>query len=96
MNTENLTPAGKAEFEKTGVMPTQNFMAGRHGAHCFPDPLGSRRWAIEYAIAAGAGNYSEIVEAAQAFVDFVNGTNDAEIVRAARELAEKVKPTDGD
>lgn len=55
-----------------------------------------RRWAIERAIEAKVGHDQNIVEAAQAFVDFVNGTNDAEIVRAARELADKVKPTDGD
>ncbi len=92
MNTENLTTAGKSEFKKTGVMPTQNSMAGRHGAHCFPDPLGTRRWAIERAVAANAGNHTDIVEAAQAFFDFVNNTNDTEIVRAVRELADKLKP----
>ena len=50
-----------------------------------------RRWAIERAIEADLSHYPEIVRAAGAFVDFVNGTNDAEIVRAARELADKVK-----
>lgn len=50
-----------------------------------------QRWAIERAIESKAGHHQDIVEAAQAFVDFVNGTNDAEIVRAARELADKVK-----
>lgn len=51
-----------------------------------------RRWALERAIASGHRDRKEIIEAAQTFVDFVNGTNDAEIVRAARELADKVTP----
>ena len=91
MNTENLTTAGKSEFKKTGVMPAQNSMAGRHGAHCFPDPLGSRRWAIERAIEARAGDQEDIVEAARAFFDFINNTNDAEALHVAHELAEVVK-----
>ncbi|MEE8607184.1 MAG: hypothetical protein V3S55_06255 [Nitrospiraceae bacterium] len=55
-----------------------------------------RQWAIERAISSDLNQHKDIVEAAQAFVDFVNGTNDTVIVRAARELADKVKPTDGD
>ena len=51
-----------------------------------------RRWAIERAIASGHNERREITQAAQTFFDFVMGTNDAEIVRAARELADKVKP----
>ena len=54
-----------------------------------------RRWAIERAIAANAGHHRDIVEAARTFVDFVTDTNDAEIVRAARELADKVKTVAG-
>ena len=52
-------------------------------------------WAIERAIeratASGSDGERDIMRAAQAFVDFVMGTNDAEIVRTARELADKVK-----
>ena len=50
-----------------------------------------RQWAIERAIQCNRepqGN--RVVAMAGAFVDFVTGTNDAEVVRAARELAEKV------
>lgn len=50
-----------------------------------------RSWAIERAIASGFNDERDIVRVAGAFVDFVMGTNDAEIVRAARELAGKVK-----
>ncbi len=50
-----------------------------------------RKWAIERAIASDLSGHKDIVVAAQSFVDFVTGTNDAEIVRAARELADKVK-----
>lgn len=55
-----------------------------------PDDRIHRQWAIERAISANVGHHQNIVEAAGAFVDFVNGTNDAEVLRAARELADKV------
>ena len=90
MSAENLTAAGKAEFEKTGVMPTETLIANER---VMPDEMARelRRWAIERAIAADLSCYPDIGEAARAFVDFVMVTNDAEIVRAARELADKVK-----
>ena len=50
-----------------------------------------RRWAIERAITAGESHYSDIVKAAGAFVDFVNGTGGADDLRVVRELADKVK-----
>ena len=51
----------------------------------------TRRWAIERAIECSRGDYpGPVVAMAGAFVDFINSTNDAEVVRAARELAKKV------
>jgi hypothetical protein len=35
----------------------------------------------------------EVVERARVYVDFLAGTNDAEIIRVARDLADKVKPS---
>lgn len=51
----------------------------------------TRKWAIERAIASGLNQHKDIVGAAQAFVDFVNGTGGADNLRVARELADKVK-----
>ena len=90
MSAENLTAAGKAEFEKTGVMPTETLIADEHAVP-YEVVQELRRWAIERAIAADLSCYSDIVEAAVDFVDFVTNTNDAEVLRAARELAGKVK-----
>ena len=68
-----------------------NLASGRMSARTAEIAQEQHRWAIERAIASGHRERKEIVEAAQTFVDFINGTNDAEIVRAARELAAKVK-----
>ena len=48
----------------------------------------TRQWAAEQ---TGGQDIKSQIRDAQALVDFVNGTNDAEIVCAARELADKVK-----
>ena len=90
MSTENLTAAGKAEFEKTGVMPTETLIADERAV---PDEMArkQRGWAIEWAIECSHDQVANrVVAMASAFVDFVNGTNDAEVLRAARELAGKV------
>ena len=50
-----------------------------------------RQWAVEEAGRHHWGGAAHAVKEAAVLVDFVLGTNDAEIVRAARELAEKVK-----
>lgn len=78
-------------------MSTDNLTNLASAKRAVPEEIAQelRRWAIERAIASGHREQREITEAAQAFVDFINGTNDTEIVRAARELADKVKPTDG-
>lgn len=74
-------------------MSTDNLTNLASAKHAMPEEMAreQRRWAIKRAIASGHREQREITKAAQAFVDFVMGTNDAEIVRAARELAEKVK-----
>ena len=52
----------------------------------------TRQWALDRAIECARDQAAcTIVRMAGEFVDFVNGTNDAEVVRAARELADKVK-----
>ena len=51
-----------------------------------------RQWALDRAIECAKDERADrIVAMAGKFVDFVMGTNDAEVVRAARELADKVK-----
>ena len=40
-----------------------------------------------------SGSTTTVVERARAYADFVLGTKDAEIVKAATELAGKVNPT---
>ena len=51
-----------------------------------------RQWAIERAIECSREHYTgPVTTMAGAFFDFVMGTNDAEVLRAARQLADKVK-----
>ncbi len=74
-------------------MTTENLTNLASARRAVPEEImqNQRRWAIERAIASGYTDRDQIVRAAQVLVDFVMGTNDAEIVRAARELADKVK-----
>ncbi len=50
-----------------------------------------RRWAVEEVGRHHWGSAGNAVKEAAVLVDFVLGRDDAEIIRAARELAEKIK-----
>lgn len=55
--------------------------------------VATRKWAVEQLLRTSPSllDVSVLISGARALADFVLGTNDAEILRAARELADKVK-----